>query len=83
MVKVSVRAGWKIYLKYTVMRFRGASKEAVVAGGNFLNYDITWDDAERVFLELSRDSALSSRMSGLLELHKRLGDSLAVLVAQA
>ncbi len=83
MVTVSFKAGWQIYLKYAVRRFSGTSKEAVVASGNFLNYDITWDDAERVFLELSRDSALSSRMSGLFELHRRLGNSFAVLAAQA
>lgn len=83
MVNVSFRAAWQIYLKYAVMRFSGASKEAVIAGGNFLNYDITWGDAERVFLDLSRDLALSLRMSELFASHSRLGDSLAALVPSA
>ncbi len=83
MVKVSFRAGWQIYLKYVLMRFSGASKQAVIAGGNFLNYDITWDDAERVFGELLQDAALSSGVSSLFGLHKRLGDTLAAIVASA
>jgi hypothetical protein len=82
MVTVQFRAGWQIYLKYVLMRFSGASKEAVVARGDFLNYDITWDDAERVFGALSQDGPLSSRISDLFGLHKRLGDALAALVSK-
>jgi hypothetical protein len=81
MVSVRFRAGWQIYLTYAFMRFGGASKEAVVAGGEFLNYDITWDDAERVFGALSQDEPLSSRVSDLFSLHGRLGDALAALVS--
>jgi hypothetical protein len=53
MVQVRFSAGWQIYLQYVLMRLGGRSKEAIIAGGDFLNYDITWDDAERVFTELS------------------------------
>jgi hypothetical protein len=80
MVSVRFQAGWQIYLEYVLMRFGGVSKDAVVAGGDFLNYDITWDDAERVYGALSRDGPLSSRVSDLFGLHKRLGDALAALV---
>jgi hypothetical protein len=80
MVSVRFQAGWQIYLKYVLMRFGGVSKDAVVAGGDFLNYDITWEDAERVLGALSRDGPLSSRVSDLFGLQKRLGDALAALV---
>jgi len=56
------------------------SKDAVVAGGDFLNYAITWEEAEDVFGALSRDGPLSSRASDLFAFHKRLGDALAALV---
>lgn len=83
MVRVSFRAGWQIYVKYVVMRYSGVSKEAIIAGGNFLNYEITWDDAERVFLELCQDTVFSSRMSDLFSLHRRLSSGLATLVTSA
>jgi hypothetical protein len=32
--------------------------DAIIAQGTFLNYDITWGDAERVFVELMNDPSL-------------------------
>jgi len=78
---VSVRfpAGWRIYLKYSIMRFAGASQEEIISWGNFLNYSISWEDAERVFQLLRDDSDIVSTMAGLLQLHQRLGDTLESL----
>ena len=83
MVNVQFTAGWMIYLKYLIMRFSGASKEDVIAGGNFLNYDITWDEAERVFVEISGDRALSTQIADLFIMHGRLADSLASIDVSA
>lgn len=76
LVQVSFRAGWIIYYKYIIMRFAGASQEEVVAGGNFLNYSITWNDAERVFSELSNDKTVNAAISGLFSLHSDLSNAL-------
>ena len=55
-VKVRFPAGWAIYAKYAILRFGGNTPKQIVDQGNFLNYDITWDDAERVFQEISSDN---------------------------
>lgn len=75
-VSVRFRVGWQIYLNYVIMRFAGASNEEIISWGDFLNYDITWEDAERVFARLNDDSNLASEMSGLLQAHQRLCDTL-------
>ena len=72
MVRVRFKAGWMIYLRYVLMRFGGRSKESIIAGGDFLNYDITWDDTERVFTELSNDKSVSREISELFALHQSL-----------
>lgn len=81
MVGVRFRVAWQIYYKYMMMRFGGITKEAVIAGGDFLNYGITWDDAERVFAELSNDRSVSSDVSELFLLHESLIQGLSTLVA--
>lgn len=75
-VEVRFPVAWKIYLKYTWMRFGGLSKDNIVAGGNFLNYGITWDDAERVFINLAGDGTVSSAVTDLLSSHKSLSNEL-------
>jgi hypothetical protein len=80
MVRVRFRAGWMIYLNYVIMRFGGRSKEAVIAGGNFLNYDITWDDAERVFTELSNEESVYFEVSELFAMHEGLNQALSSLM---
>lgn len=72
MVTVRFRSAWAIYLKYILMRFGGQSKEAIIAGGNFLNYDITWDDAERVFTQLSNEPAVAHDFSDVFARYKSL-----------
>lgn len=69
-VTVRFRQAWSIYLKYAILRFGGMSREDVIAGGNFLNFDITWDDAERVFGELSSDKLISRRFADIFAEHE-------------
>ena len=83
MVGVRFRAAWQIYSKYVIMRFGGMSKEAIIAGGDFLNYGITWDEAERVFAELSSEESVSSGVGELFLMHKRLIQGLSNLVTGA
>jgi hypothetical protein len=78
-VKVRFRAAWSIYFQYAAFRWGGLSKESIAAGDNFLNYDITWDDAETVFDQLSADSAVRLEVSELLRMHKRLVEGVANL----
>lgn len=70
---------WRIYLRYMMMRFGGASKEAIIGWGDFLNYDITWDDAERVFLHLSGEAAISTAVAELFFLHRSLSEGVEAL----
>lgn len=72
MVTVRFRNAWAIYLKYIIMRFSGQSKEAIINGGDFLNYDITWDDAERVFTQLSNEPAVAHHFSDLFARYQSL-----------
>lgn len=78
-VLVQFRAGWLIYHKYAIMRFAGLSREQVVSRGDFLNYDITWDDAERVFQELCSDAVTFTTMTALLATYANFVQSLTVL----
>lgn len=65
-VVVRFRQAWQIYLRYVILRAAGQSKDAIMAQGNFLNYDITWDDAERVFSELMNDPSLHQETQNVL-----------------
>lgn len=82
-VRVRFKEGWVIYLKYLIMRFGGRSKEDVIARGDFLNYDITWDDAERVLAELSNEGSVSCGVSELFALHESLNQALSSLMARS
>jgi hypothetical protein len=73
-VAVKFRAGWLIYLRYCVFRFAGLSKDQIIAGGDFLNYDITWVDAERVYAALMADNPISQRFANLFLQHKNFRD---------
>jgi hypothetical protein len=81
MVVVRFRAGWRIYLRYAILRFSGQSKDQIVSGGDFLNYDITWDDAERVFGELARDRAVKGEFTELFAMHQRLIENVRAIEA--
>lgn len=73
-VQVRFRQAWRIYLQYLLARFGGNSKEQIIAHGNFLNYDITWDDCERLFEDLSKDQSLSKALSDAFTLHSSLAE---------
>ena len=45
-------------------------------GGNFLNYEITWDDAEEAFARLSTEDGVSSEMAKLFVSHDQLSRDL-------
>ena len=64
------------------MRFAGASQEEIIGWGDFLNYSITWEEAEGVFKRLSDDSSLSSEMSNLFQIHQRLCETMEGFVPQ-
>lgn len=78
-VAVRFRDGWKIYLKYVLMRFAGKPQEKIIAEGDFLNYDITWNDAERVFEELSDNVSVSSRAGEIFAIHQDMSKVLLQL----
>jgi hypothetical protein len=82
MVKVRFREAWQIYYKYAIMRFGGMSKEEIIAEGDFLNYGITWDDAERIYSLLSNEEVVSTKVANLFLLHDKLNKSLNDLIAQ-
>jgi hypothetical protein len=73
-VGVRFSAGWRIYLRYVLLRFAGMSKADVEKGGDFLNYSITWESAEKCFGVLSSEPELSTRVDALLRAHCRLGE---------
>jgi len=75
-------AAWRIHLRYVLMRFAGMSREEIVSWGEFLNYGITWDDAERVFTELANNLELASSMSNLLEVYDHLSKDVTSLSAK-
>ena len=75
-VPVRFREGWRIYLRYAIMRFGGSTQQQIVAHGNFLQYDITWDDCERTFVELSKDQ-LSKAVVEALTSHSSLAQGVS------
>lgn len=78
MVAVRFRSGWLIYLRYVVYRLFGLTRDQIEAAGDFLNYSITWDDAEGVFAALRKGKEatafveLSSRYQKFIELIESL-----------
>ena len=58
-VNSKVPDAWLYYLRYFIMRAGGNDQKSIEANGNFLNYGITWDDAERVYGELTRDPKIA------------------------
>ena len=73
-VGVHFRQAWQIYLQYAVLRFTGNTKETIIAGGNLLNYGITWDDAERVYTELANDQIIAHETAKLLASWRAVAD---------
>ena len=82
MVGVRFAEAWRIYLRYVMMRFGGASKETIIGWGEFLNYGITWDSTETVFEKLSSDPDLSSEIERLFLSYQGMSRSLDELRKQ-
>jgi alkylhydroperoxidase/carboxymuconolactone decarboxylase family protein YurZ/uncharacterized protein YheU (UPF0270 family) len=76
-VAVRFVEAWKIYLRYSITRFAGASQEQIIEWGDFLNYSITWNMAEQVFQELKADVVLAAEMRGMFESYQALRDRVA------
>jgi hypothetical protein len=62
LTQTQFREGWGLCLRYFIMRTHGLSKEQIISGGNFLNYGISWDDAERIFNELLKSPDVAQKV---------------------
>ncbi|MDB5361834.1 MAG: hypothetical protein JWO51_3131 [Rhodospirillales bacterium] len=71
-VAVEFNQAWKIYFKYFLYRFAGLTQQQIIEGGNFLNYGITWAEAERVFNELKEIPSVGPAMAEQLSSQKRI-----------
>jgi hypothetical protein len=69
-VAVRFAAAWMIYAQYAFMRLGGVTREVIERGPDFLNYGITWDDAERVAGLLQRDADICEQMQAFGEAHQ-------------
>jgi hypothetical protein len=76
-VRVRFARGWNIYLKYTMQRFGGLLAEDIPKYGDYLNYDITWADAERVYTELASDPYVVTAVREMGDLHEHLVQGVA------
>ena len=66
LVEGRYRQAWRIYLRYSLFRFAGLNREQIEAGGAFINFGVTWEDAERVYGALSSDPDISAAMKNAL-----------------
>ena len=71
MVSVRFRKGLEIYLNYFLLRLTNP-QQTIISEGNFLDYDITWNDAERVYAQLSSDVTISAQVMSLSNLRIEL-----------
>jgi hypothetical protein len=71
-VGVRIAQAWRIYAEYCFLRLSGTSRESIEGGPDFLNYGITWDDAERVATLLESDAEVREQMQALGEMHEAL-----------
>jgi hypothetical protein len=62
LVIVRFRDAWSIYLTYYIMR-ESNSEEQIKAGGDFLNYSVTWDDVKRVNTQLRNSVDIEQKRS--------------------
>ncbi|WP_324698789.1 hypothetical protein ACLIMP_08720 [Novosphingobium aerophilum] len=81
LVEGRLRPAWEIYFYYFLLRSAEHSIDAVKAGGNFLNYGITWEDAERVYQALNTDAEISGGMKRNLAQISELQRSTGGLIA--
>jgi hypothetical protein len=74
LVEVRFRDAWAIYLRYIILRATGWSERRIEGHGNFLNYGITWDDAERVYTELQKDPEFVADIGKILTAQRAFSD---------
>ena len=65
------------------MRAGGLPQDTIKASGNFLNYGITWDDAERVYGLLSSDPKIVADMAETIRIYNQLSAEVSKILAQA
>jgi len=82
-VQVRFMHGWDIYLYYFELRALGYTPDRIQnEGGSFLNYGITWNDAERVYGLLSKNPDIGPVMVRLATNAAQLQeDTSAILTA--
>jgi hypothetical protein len=71
-VTVRFRDGWLIYFQYYLLRSAGHTQQQIMDGGNFLNYGITWENAEHAFTELSKNQTISDALAENFAFQNRL-----------
>lgn len=71
-VAVRLRQGWAIYFRYFLFRSTGHTQQEIKDAGDFLNFSITWEDAERVYNELSKNPTVSGGMTESLNSQRSL-----------
>jgi hypothetical protein len=67
---------------YVISRYGGNSQSQIMAQGNYLNYDITWDDCERTYQELLQDTLLSQAISQTFHRNNAMGATVAKLATE-
>jgi hypothetical protein len=58
-----LRQAWSIYFRYFLFRSSGHTQQQIIDAGDFLNFSITWEDAERVYNELLKNPTISKAMA--------------------
>jgi hypothetical protein len=66
MVQTQFQMAWNIYLTYAILRLTGRSTDDIKRMGNFLNYDITWEEAERIYNILKSDPAIAGEVNAII-----------------
>lgn len=73
MVAVRFPVAWTIYLKYIIMRFGGVPRAQIVKAG-ILNYDISWNECERIYRQTSKDESVSRKFSETFSAYDSLAE---------
>lgn len=81
-VKVQFSHGWSIYFRYFMLRAAGLSQRQIIEGGNFLNYGITWEDAEDIFNKLMNDDEICKKVTDNVSMHTSMRDSAQKIVKE-
>ena len=81
---VSVRfrqAWWTVYFRYFLLRSGGLTQQSIIDGGSFLNWGITWDEAERVFNDLTKNPTIGPVMAEKFSLQQRLLEAATSIIS--